>query len=286
MTEMDRDVSYVSWVSPDGEHIPLSGWHRDDINGVWLGGEPKNLSTVATKAIFEAAARQRGETWVGETMDHNEIDLPLFILAADGPDLRLRREHLKLAMPTSREGWLVVGSSVTGLRWVAARRREMVPLYAKDVDLSTGLRVDVVLSVDYPLARTANVDRQWNNTTGAATASGSVWVDPGPAFEAWAEFTFCGPGRPRIRYQNVDFDLGFDVLAGEKVIIVTDQARPTVRGITADGKRRNLLPLLKGKKFSAPILPGEVVRVDVSVTGASAATAMLASVPVSWEGLL
>ena len=286
MTAMDRDVTWVSWVSPDGEQIPLSGYARDGDCGVWLGGEPKNLSTVATKAIFEGGARQRGERWVGETMDHNEIDLPLFILGDSPTDLRLRREHLKLAMPTGREGWLVVGSSVTGLRWVAARRREMVPLFTKDVDLASGLRVDVVVSVDYPLSRTPNVDRQWNNTSGGSSVSGSVFIDPGPEFESWPEFTFLGPGRPRIRYQNVDFDLGFNVLAGEKVIIVTDQARPTVRGIAADGKRRNLLPLLKGKKFSAPVLPGDVVRVDFSVTGASAATALLASVPVSWEGLL
>lgn len=283
---MDRDLSFVSWVSPDGVQVPLSGYHRDGTDGVWLGGEPKNLSVVATKAIFEAGARQRGETWVGETMDHSEIDLPLFILADSSHELRLARERLKLQMPTDRAGWLVVGTAVTGLRWVAARRREMVPLFTKDVDLSVGLRVDIVISVDYPLSRTADVTRQWNNTLGSSSASGSVWVDPGPEFESWPEFTFLGPGRPRIRYQDVDFDLGFDVLAGERVLIATDQARPTVRGITATGERRNLLPVLAGKKFSAPILPDGPTRIDVSVTGASAQTAFLAVAPMSWEGLM
>lgn len=291
MTAMDRDVSFVSWVSPDGEQIPLSGYHRDGTAGVWLGGEPKNMSVVETKAIFEAAVRQRGETWVGETMDHNEIDLPLFILADSSHELRLRREHLKLAMPTTHEGWLVVGTSVTGLRWVAARRREMVPLYQKDVDLASGLRIDVVLSVDYPLSRTANVDREWRYQPPASGSTplrpgGALWLDPGPEFESWPEFTFVGPGQPWIKYGDVEFDLGFKVLAGERVLIVTDQARPTVRGITADGKRRNLLPLLKGKKFSAPILPGEVARVDFAVSGAGPGTALLASAPMSWEGLL
>lgn len=287
MTAIDRDYTFMSWVSPDGEQVPLSGYHRDGTDGVWLGGEPKNLGVVATKAIFEAAARQRGETWVGETMDHNEINLPLFILGSSANDLRQRREHLKRIMPTDRVGWLVVGTSTTGLRWVAARRREMVPLFVKDVGLSQGLRIDVVISIDYPLSRTPNVTRQWQNKSGAASTSGSVFVDPGPEFEAWPEFTFLGPGRPRIRYGDVDFDLGFNALPGERILIVTDQARPTVRGITADGKRRNLLPLLKGRKFSAPLLPADgVARIDFTVTGATAATALLATAPMSWEGLL
>lgn len=279
-----QDRTVITWISAAGEILPLSGVHRDGDTGVWLGGEPKNLGVVETKAIFDAAARQKGETWVGETMDHAEIDLPLFILADNSVDLRLRREHLKRVMRSDEIGWLAVASSVTGWRTVAARRGEMVPLFTKDLPNGTGLRVDVVLLVDAPLSRTPDHAPRWRNTAG--TGTGSLWLDPGPDQESWPEFTFVGPGRPRLRYADVDFDLGFSVLAGEKVLIVTDQARPTVRGITAAGERRNLMPLLKGRKFSAPLPRDQITRLDVTVTGGSPQSELLAVVPQHHEGLL
>lgn len=283
---IDRDLTYVSWVTATGETIPLSGYQREGTAGVWLGGAAKNLDRVEAKAIFDAAARQRGETFVAFTHDHAEIELPLFILGDSSYDLRLRRAHLKRAMHPDAPGWLVVATATTGIRWQQARRIDMTPAHTKDVDLSTGLHVDVVLAAEDPFAQTRPHQPQWQNTTGADTVTATLFTDPGPDQDSWPVITFVGPGKPRFRYGPVDFDLDIMIKPGEAVLIVTDQARPTIRGRMPDGTQRNLLPLLKGRKFTAPALRDQITRLDVTISGASAQTQLMVTTAQAWEGLM
>lgn len=284
---LDRDLTYISWVAGSGEVLPLSGYRRDGTAGVWLGGEPKNIGRVEAKQIFEASARQRGERWVANTYDHGEIELPLFILDDTAAGIRQRREHLKRLMHPETAGYLTAATSTTGIRWIRARRTELAPIFTKDTDLGVGLRLDVVLAADDPQAATPPHTSKWRNVDGAETAAGTLWSDPGPDTDDWPELTFIGPGRPVIRYADVEFDLGETVLPGETVLIVTDQARPTVRAHNpATGQRRDLLAPLRGRKFSAPVPRGQVTRVDLTVTGAGPTTQALLTTAQSWEGLI
>src|SRR5699024_9090271 len=75
----------IRYIAPSGPVLHLSGRPEAGREGVWLGDGPDGLGSVEVTALFEAAARQMGETYVGETMDHGELDLPIHILA-DSPD--------------------------------------------------------------------------------------------------------------------------------------------------------------------------------------------------------
>ena len=70
--------------------------------------------------------------------------------------------------------------------------------------------------------------------------------------------------------------------AAETMLINTDEARPTVR--TTSG--RNLWPLMKGAKYRYPAPADEVTRVDIEVTGGTAASELWVICPWQIEGLL
>ncbi|AOE44368.1 minor tail protein [Gordonia phage Ghobes] len=276
----------VRYVSPDGEVLPLSGGPDAGKYQVWLGHDPVGLGHVETKALFDAAARQWGEEYVGETVDHQELELPLFVLTdhtgVDG--LRRRREWLKKLFPRDRVGWLCVYTNVTGWRWLATRRGSLKPVLGADPNARGGLELELVLLVENPLARVADSNDSWRNTE--LTGKGSLLLYPGPEYHGWPQFTVRGPGRFRFKYLDNDVLFDFNVLATETLLVNTDEARPTVRGRTDAGVQRNLLPLVRGTKFRTPLPKDTPTRVDVTVTNGNANSAVYGVCAQQLEGLL
>lgn len=275
----------VWYVSPDGVVIPLSGGPDAGRYQVWLGHEPENLGHVEVKALFDAAARQWGEEYIGETVDHAELELPMFILQDEtGIDgLRVRREWFKRLVERKRVGWLAIYTNVTGWRWVAVRRGFIKPSIGSDPAANGGLELDVMLIVEQPLARVADSTDDWKNDQ--LTGSGSLMLNAGPEYESWPQFTFRGPGVLRVRYAGNDITHPA-ILADETLLINTDEARPTVRAIRDNGTKRNLLPLLKGAKYRTPLPVGVPTRVDLDLTGGNANSQVYGSAAIRIEGLL
>lgn len=284
----EREVTtqtIVRYVSPDGFVVPLSGGPDSGKYNIWMGHEPGDLAFVDVKAIFDAAARQIGEEYVGETIDHAELEIPLFILddgqGIDG--IRLRREWFKRMCPRDRVGWLMVYTNVQGWRWVAVRRGYVKPAIQADPNTSGGLELDCMWIAEQPLARVADFADAWQNKN--LTGKGSLILDAGPEYISWPQFTFRGPGTCTIRY------LGNEVVhpkiaADETMLINTDEARPTVRAVTDAGVRRNLLPLIRGVKYRNPLPVGTPTRIDVEVTGGNANTTLYGVSSIRIEGLL
>ena len=275
----------VWYISPDGVVIPLSGGQDAGRYNIWLGHEPENLAHVEVKALFDAAARQWGEEYVGETVDHAELELPMFILQDEtGIDgLRMRREWFKRLVERGRVGWLAIYTNVTGWRWVAVRRGLIKPSIGSDPAANGGLELDVTLIVEQPLARVADSHDKWKNDQ--LTGKGSLVLNAGPEYYSWPQFTFRGPGTLRIRFEGNDV-VHPPILADETLLINTDEARPTVRAIRDNGERRNLLPLLKGAKYRKPLPAGNATRVDFEVTGGNANTELAGFAAIRIEGLL
>ena len=275
----------VWYVSPDGVVVPLSGGPDAGRYGVWMGHGPTGLGHVEVKAIFDAAARQWGEEYVGETVDHAELEIPVFILqdhtGIDG--LRMRREWFKRIVERRRVGWLMVYTNVTGWRWVAVRRGSIKPAIGADPAANGGLELDCVLIADQPLARVADSHDSWKNDQ--LTGQGSLLLEAGPEYHSWPQFVFRGPGTLRLRFQGNDVTHP-PILADETLLINTDEARPTVRAVRDNGERRNLMPLLRGVKYTSPIPVGPASRVDFEITGGNANTEISGVSAIRIEGLL
>lgn len=275
------DHTIVEWMAHDGRRLRLSGAKDTRELGAWLAGDIDGAGYTDVKAIFEAAAREWGEEYVGETLDHAEWDVPIFILGADIGDFRRRVEDLKSLVRRDKPGWLMVYTNALGWRWVRARLGSLKPAYPLDPRKTSAAHFELTLIVERPIPREADHADSWKNTTG--TGVGSVAIYPGPTWDGWPQFAFQGPGRLRLRYAGNDVDHPFDVLAGETILINTDQARPTIRSQTTG---RNLWPLMKGARYEYPAPAGEVTRCDITVTGGNTDTELWVICAVQREGLL
>lgn len=278
------DHVIIDWVAASGERIRLSGAKSATELGAWLAaGNIGDLGYTDLKALFDAAARQWGETWTGSTLDHAEWDLPLFILGTSPDDFRRRVEHVKRLCRNDVAGWLMVYTNALGWRWVRARRGSLKPTLEFDPRKTSAANFDLTLLVDVPVPRVADDNDSWSNKNG--TGRGTLALYPGDTWDGWPQFTFRGPGALTLSFAGNQVTHP-PVLANETMLVNTDEARPTVRAVTDAGVRRNLWPLMKGKKYRNPIPAGEVTRVDISVTGGNTNTALYAVVPQAVEGLL
>ena len=275
-------VTIVQWISPDGRILPL---HGPGAREVFLGTGVEGLGHVDVDSLFEAAARQHGETWVGYRLDHGEIELPVTALAAEPEGLRRACDDLEDRFERFRPGWLVSYSSARGWRWVQARRRSMRLDTGLDPHRSRHATYEVVLTTESPLAREADDTDEWVNA--ARSGRGDLYLYPGPGeWPAWPQFVLRGPGRFRLRWAGNDLE--FPMLrATEWALVNTDQARPTIRARDARGNDRNLWPEMKpGAKVEHPLPVREVSRVDVQVSGGSAQSSAWGTVAVQREGLV
>ncbi|GAC71035.1 hypothetical protein [Gordonia soli] len=283
-TAVLTDHTIVEWVAHTGERMRWSGAKQTAPPelGPWIDAEEMDgIGHVDIKALFSAAAREWGEEYIGGTLDHAELVLPMFILGADVDDFRRRVEHFKTQVRRERIGWLFVYTNVTGWRWVAARLGHFKPMYKIDPRKTRAAHFELMLIVEKPLARAADHAASWRNRTN--TGRGSVPIYPGPLWQAWPQFAFRGPGRLRLRYAGNDVDHPFTVLANETILINTDEARPIIRSMTTG---RNLWPLMKGARYSNPVPDGEVTRVDITVTGGNTNTELWVVSAQQYEGLL
>ena len=276
----------VRYLSPSGPVLHLSGRPEAGREGVWLGSGPDGLGSVEVEAIFEAAARQLGQTYVGETMDHGELDLPLHILGDDPDDFRRKKEWVSHLIERRRPGWLVAYTPAEGWHWLSVRKLSMKPAYGTDPGPKRGATFDLLLAAESPLARQADDTDEWVNTAGSG--KGQLHLYPGPGeWPAWPQFVLRGPGRFRLRWAGNDLDFPFSLRADEWALVNTDEARPTLRGRDAQGRDTNLWPRMRpGQKIEHPIPAREVTRVDVTVTGGSAQSSVFATVAVRREGLV
>lgn len=268
------------WVSPDGVVTPLSGNAGADL---WLGEGPDGLAEVDVKTIWEAAARQLGETVAGHTMDHAEIDLPVFLFADDAETLRRRREHFEAQFDRFRPGWLCSYSAAWGWRWLGARLGGMKALRQRDHGRRCAY--EIVLLVESPLAREADDTAQWVNAAGSGR--GQLHLYPGPSeWPAWPRFVLRGPGTFRLRWAGND--VTFPPLGvTEWALVNSDETRPTIRVRDAAGVERNAWPQMRaGQRIPYPVPAGEVTRVDVEVRGGLRTSGVWATVPVRREGLV
>lgn len=282
MAAVLTDHTIIEWIAESGERVRLSGAKDTTALGPWLaqGDLADALSDAEIKAIFEGAARQWGEDYVGDTMDHAEVDLPLFILGDSVDDFRRRVEHFKSVCRRDRQGWLAIYTNALGWRWIAARRGSLKATLPFDPRITRAASFDLTLIVERPIPRAADHADSWKNSGG--TGVGSVAVYPGPAFEGWPQFAFQGPGRLKLSYAGNVVDHPFTLTAAETMLINTDQARPTVR-LTSG---RNLWPLMKGARYEKPVPADEVTRVDITVTGGSTSTELWVICPQQYEGML
>lgn len=275
----------VWYLSPSGPTLHLSGRPLAGREGVWLGQGPDGLGSVEVEAIFEAAARQQGETYVGETLDHGELDLPIHILGDNPDDFRRKKEWVSSLIERRRPGWLVAYTSAEGWHWLAVRKLSMKPAYDTDPGPMTAATFDLLLAAESPLARQADDTDEWVNK--AQSGRGQLHLYPGPGeWSAWPQFILRGPGRFRLRWAGND--IPFPLLrANEWALVNTDEARPTIRGRDSQGVDRNLWPEMKpGLKIKNPLPAREVSRVDVQVTGGSAQSSAWGTVAVKREGLV
>lgn len=274
------DHTIVELISPHGERVRLSGAKGGDELGAWLDvSGPDGLGHVDIDDIFDAAARQWGETKVGETMNHAELDLPLFILGSSPDDFRRRREHFKTIVRRHELGWLATYSNAVGWRWVGVKLGELKPLVPFDPRITRGAKFEMTLIVEAPLAREADYADSWDNETG--TGKGSLSLYPGPEWDAWPQFVIQGPGEVTLSYAGNKI-IHPAANAGEQILVNTDEARPTVRSSTG----RNLWPLMKGQKYRKPIPAGKVTTVQIEVKGGSRETQVYARCAWRHEGLL
>lgn len=272
----------VQWISPDGRVLPL---HGPDARDVFLGEGVEGIGDVEVESLFESAARQHGQTWVGYRLDHGEIELPVTVLAAGPEELRRRCDDVEERFERFRTGWLASYSSMRGWRWVQARRGSMRLDTERDPHRSRHATYTLVLLVESPLAREADDTGEWTNRAGSGRGQFALYPGSGE-WTAWPQFVLRGPGRFRLRWagNSLEFPL---LLADEWALVNTDEARPTIRGRTAQGAERNLWPeMTPGAKIEHPLPPREVSRVDVQVSGGSAQSSVWGTVAVQREGLV
>lgn len=272
----------VQWISPDGRVLPLHGPSAHD---VFLGEGVDGIGDLDVTSLFEAAARQHGETWVGYRLDHGEIELPVTVLAAGPEELRRRCDDVEERFERFRTGWLASYSSSRGWRWVQARRGSMRMDTDLDPHRSRYAIYTLVLLVESPLAREADDTDEWVNTS--LSGRGQMHLYPGPGeWPGWAQFILRGPGRFRLRWAGNDLPLPM-LRADEWALINSDETRPLIRSRDSRGVDRNLWPEMPaGVKIEHPLPVREVSRVDVSVTGGSAQSSAWATAAVQREGLV
>ena len=275
----------VRYISPSGPVLHLSGRPESGREGVWLGQGPEGLGSVDVSAIFEAAARQHGETYVGETMDHGELDLPIHILGDSPDDFRRKRRWVGDLIERKRPGWLVVYTPTDGWSWLQVRKGEFKPAYGQDPGPMRGATFDLLLIAESPLARQANDTDEWTNT--ARSGKGQLHLYPGSGeWEAWPQFVLRGPGVFRLRWAGND--VTFPKLeSNEWALVNSDESRQTIRARNDQGVERNLWPLMPaGQRIPFPAPAREVTRVDVSVSSGSKQSSVWGTVPVKREGLV
>lgn len=275
----------VRFISPSGPVLHLSGRPEGGREGAWLGTGPDGLGSVDVDTLFEAAARQMGESYVGETMDHAELDLPIHILGDSPDDFRRKKVFVSNLFERHRVGWLASYTSVDGWHWLAVRKLSFEPAYATDPGPQRGATFDLLLAAETPLAREADDTDEWVNTS--KSGRGQLHLYPGDSeWPGWAQFILRGPGVFRMRWAGND--VTFPMLnADEWAMVNTDEARPTLRGRDAQGRDTNLWPRMKpGVKIENPLPPREVTRVDITVTSGTAQTSAWGTVAVQREGLV
>ncbi|OZF09810.1 hypothetical protein CH300_00065 [Rhodococcus sp. 15-1154-1] len=281
---LDRTI--IQYVSPEGIVIPLSGHGVIGEPGIWIGNGPDGLGHIDVSALFDAAAMDEGEDYVGGVVDHAEIDLPLHILGTSNADFQRRKEWFKSLFPRDRQGWLCGFTTSTGWRMIAVRRGSFKPAYGSDPAIAKGATYDTMFIADRPHARTKDDEDEWVNTTGAGT--GVLYLYPGPEMPGWPKFVFTGPGRLRLVYAGMDVTIPATIGPGREIFIDTDERKQTLRERAADSadRGRTLWGLMKAQHFPNPIPPKEVTRVQFKITGASSQTRLWATVSQRHEGLV
>lgn len=275
-------MTVVQWISPDGRVLPL---HGPAAREVFLGEGVDGVDGIDVDSLFEAAARQHGESWVGYRLDHAEIDLPITVVASGPEELRTRCDYVEAQFERFRTGWLASYSSMRGWRWVQARRGSLRMDTDLDPHRSRHTTYELTLLVESPLAREADTTDEWLNTS--RSGRGHLHLDPGPGeWPPWPQFILRGPGRFRLRWAGNDVEFP-QIRADEWVLVNTDEARPMIRARDSRGVDRNLWPQMRpGVKVENPLRPREVNRVDVTVTGGSAQSSAWGTVAVQHEGLV
>lgn len=282
---LPADQTLVLYRSAAGRVIHLSGRPLAGQEGVWIGSGPDGLGHVEVKPIFEAASRQLGETYVGETIEHGELDLPIHILGEDADDFRRKRRWVEDTITRKQVGWLCAYTSADGWLWLPVRKLGMTPAYGQDPGPMRGATFDLLLAAERPFAREANDTDEWLN--GSLSGKGQMHLYPGSSeWEAWPQFMLRGPGKFRLRWAGND--LSFPTLqANEWALVNTDQTRTTIRSVTSAGVDRNLWPMMPpGARVEFPLPAGEVSQVDIEVTGGNAQTSAWGTVEVKREGLV
>lgn len=248
----------VRYISPEGIQVPLSGGLIAGKDGIWLGEDPQGLAHVEVKAIFDAAARLWGEDYMGETIDHAELELPLFVFGADTDEIRRRKEWFKSLCPRDEIGWLACYTNMTGWRWVATRMGSFKPAIKKDPNLTSGQAMDLVLLVERPMSQEAPSTDRYKDLLGQRFAN--IYLNPGPDKYGWPSFAFRGPGQLTIRYEGQAIRFPH-VWGNEEILIRTDEAKPTVRSSLG----RNLWPLMRGARFDKPIPRNRTTQIKIEV---------------------
>lgn len=275
-------ATVVRWVAPSGRLLPLHGPGADH---VWVGEGVDGLGHVDVESLFEAAAREHGESWVGYRMDHGEIDLPVHVTASGPDELRRRCDYVEGLFERFRPGWLATYSTVRGWRFVQARRKSLKLVTDLDPHRSRHAAYELVLLVEAPLAREADQVSEWLNSSGSGR--GQLHLYPGSGeWTSWAQFAVRGPGRVRLRWAGNDLTLPL-LRSDEWALVNSDSARPTIVARDADGRDRNLWPELPpGQRIPYPLPAREVTRVDASVSGGSVSTMVRGRCRVYREGLV
>lgn len=275
----------VWYRSPEGVTLHLSGRPEAGREGVWIGTGPDGLGDVDVKPIFEASARQLGETYVGETVERQEIDLPIHILGDSPEGFRSKRRWVENTITRKRPGWLMAYTPTDGWLWLGVRKLSMKPAYNQDPGPMRGATFDLLLVAEQPFAREANHSAQWVNRSNSGR--GEFHLYPGPTeWESWPQFILRGPGRFRLRWAGNDITFP-TIRSDEWVLINTDETRPTIRSRDAQGIDRNLWPEMPpGTRIPNPLRPGEVNRIDVQVFGGNSQSSAWGTTEVRREGLV
>ena len=273
----------VVWIAPDGRMLHLSGGPDEGREGVWLREGLDGVGFVDAAADFAKAAHQVGETITQITLDHGELDVPLYVLGSAEGDMQAVREQVKTMFRRDRAGWLSMWTPVTGWRWIRCRLLTMKPALDSSPYEVKGVSLDLVLIAEDPRSEENPASSQWRNAGGSSHGSLTLWS--GPEWVSWPTFVVSGPGSVELSMEGSTIRLP-SLEVGERCLLQSDPARGVLRSVAADGSSRNRWPDVVGY-LANPIPADSVSHIGIRVvSGGSPETAVLGQSRIHREGLM
>ncbi len=283
---LSGDDAIVTWVGTDGRPWPISGGLAPIPPGRGVQLVDIKGMHAPLKHITQQGAHQIGDTWLDTTYDAAEIDLNVLVFAQDARTRRAVYREWLASWEPRQLGKLVWFTADLGEWWIGARLmqepRDVIKAGdAASIPLSWSARADFPFWSSYDSISTKLV-----------ASSATVLADPAgvapPGFlqvwnrgdqPGWPRHVLQGPGVFTIGDNGGARRITLPLSAGETARITTIPNRRTVVELNTGA---NIYPRLVGR-FSTPVPAGQVVRIPITVTGATVGVTSAISTLTPWR---